>query len=429
MLASLPAAAGLPLLAQRAPKAPPPARPRPFRNVEAPIASPRPFKVKIPQPVIDRILRRVREFQWPDRLDGNDWRYGVDWDYMKALADHWTTFFDWRKAEANLNRYPQFLVRVEDFDIHFYQVKGRGPKPVPLILTHGWPGSAFEFLEAIGPLTDPASHGGSPEDSFDVVIPSLPGFGFSSKPHGSPVGPPTTARLWNTLMTDVLGYGRANAAAKTAPNTTKYGAQGGDWGQAVTIQLAREYPGRLLGIHLNAAGAAATDGEPSEEVREWLRTTTAYRAQELDYFNEQQHKPQTVAFALADNPVGAAAWMVEKFKAWSDSGNSLDQTFSKDRILTNVMLYLVTETTGTGVWFYRGSADDRSTARGKVNVPTAFASFPKEMPPLNPPRSLLAQAFNLVQYTKMPRGGHFACLEQPALFVDDLRLFFRKFRA
>jgi microsomal epoxide hydrolase len=377
--------------------------------------------VEIQKATIDRILRRVKEFRWPDRLDANDWRYGADWDYMKALAAYWTTAFNWRQAETNLNRYPQFLARVEDFDVHFYHVKGRGPRPTPLILTHGWPGSVFEFLDAIGPLTDPASVGGSPEDAFDVVIPSLPGFGFSSKPKGAPVGPPTTARLWNKLMTEVLGY-------------SKYGAQGGDWGNAVTVQLAREYPAKLLGIHLNATGAAvSSEGEQTEEVREWQRTSNAYRTLELDYFNEQQHKPQTVAFVLSDNPVGAAAWMVEKFKSWSDSGNNLDQTFSKDQILTSVMLYLVTDSMGTGVWFYRGSADDRSSAgsgaRGKVNVSTGFASFPREMPSLNPPRSLLTQAFNLVHYTKIPQGGHFACLEQPALFVEDVRLFYRKLRA
>ena len=407
MLASLPVAAGLPILTQTI--------------ATAQAGGPRPFRVEIQKATIDRILRRVKEFRWPDRLDANDWRYGADWDYMKTLPEYWTTGFNWRKAEANLNRYPQFLARVEDFEIHFYHVKGRGPRPIPLILTHGWPGSVFEFLEAVGPLTDPASAGGSPEDAFDVVIPSLPGFGFSSKPKGAPVGPPTTARLWNKLMTEVLGY-------------PKYGAQGGDWGNAVTVQLARDYPGNLSGIHLNAAGAAVSaDGEQTEEVREWQRTSNAYRTQELDYFNEQQHKPQTVAFALSDNPVGAAAWMVEKFKSWSDSGNNLDQTFSKDQILTSVMVYLVTETMGTGVWFYRGSADDRpsagSRARGKVMVPTGFASFPREMPPLNPPRSALAQTFNLVHYTKMPRGGHFPCLEQPALFAEDVRLFYRKLRA
>ena len=407
MLTSLPIAAGIPLLAQTI--------------ATAQAGGPRPFRVEIQKATIDRILRRVKEFRWPDRLDANDWRYGADWDYMKALAAYWTTAFNWRQAETNLNRYPQFLARVEDFDVHFYHVKGRGPRPTPLILTHGWPGSVFEFLDAIGPLTDPASVGGSPEDAFDVVIPSLPGFGFSSKPKGAPVGPPTTARLWNKLMTEVLGY-------------SKYGAQGGDWGNAVTVQLAREYPAKLLGIHLNATGAAvSSEGEQTEEVREWQRTSNAYRTLELDYFNEQQHKPQTVAFVLSDNPVGAAAWMVEKFKSWSDSGNNLDQTFSKDQILTSVMLYLVTDSMGTGVWFYRGSADDRSSAgsgaRGKVNVSTGFASFPREMPSLNPPRSLLTQAFNLVHYTKIPQGGHFACLEQPALFVEDVRLFYRKLRA
>ena len=401
ILKTLPVSAGLPLLA-------------PHGAAQA--SGLRPFRIEIPDAAVKRIVRRVRETRLPDRLEGNDWRYGTDWDYMKALAQYWTAGFDWRKAEANLNRFPQFLARVDEYDIHFYHVKGRGPKPAPLILTHGWPGSVFEFLEAIGPLADPARFGGDASDSFDVVVPSLPGFGFSSKPKGTPVGPPTTARLWNKLMTEVLGY-------------AKYGAQGGDWGNAVTIQLAREYPASMIGIHLNAAGAAAAaDAEPSEEAREWLRAAAGYRALEMDYFNEQQHKPQTVAFALSDHPLGAAAWMVEKFKVWSDSGNDLNQTFTKDQVLTNVMLYLVTDTVGTGIWFYRGAADDRSSARGKVTVPTGFASFPKEMTALNPPRSLLAQSFNLVHYTKMERGGHFACWEQPRLFVEDVRAFFRPLR-
>ena len=193
---------------------------------------PRPFHIAIPQATVDRILARVREARWPDRLDADDWRYGANWDYMKQLAAYWTSRYDWRKAEARLNTYPQFKARVEDFDIHFYHVRGSGPRPVPLILTHGWPGSVLEFLDAIGPLTDPASFGGSAEDAFDVVVPSLPGFGFSSKPKGKPVGPPTTARLWHKLMTQTLGYSR-------------YGAQGGDWGAFVTMQLARSIPGRF----------------------------------------------------------------------------------------------------------------------------------------------------------------------------------------
>jgi pimeloyl-ACP methyl ester carboxylesterase len=380
-------------------------------------AAPRPFTVKIPKSTIDRIIDRVRKARWPDRLDAADWRYGANWDYLKSLADYWSTTFDWRKAEAGLNRYPQFVARVEDFDVHFYHVKGRGPRPVPLILTHGWPGSVFEFLEAIGPLTDPARFGGSPDDAFDVVVPSIPGFGFSSKPK-MPIGPPTTARLWHRLMTEVLGYSR-------------FGAQGGDWGNAITVQLAREFPGSLVGIHLNATGGAAgPEAESSAEEREWQRAVAAHRTTELDYFNEQRNKPATVAFALYDNPLGAAAWIVEKFKGWSDSGDNIERAFTKDQLLTNVMIYLVTDTMATAVWFYRGASDDRAApARGKLAVPLGFASFPAEMPALNPPRSVLERNFNLVHYTRMPRGGHFACLEQPQLFVDDVRAFFRGVRS
>jgi microsomal epoxide hydrolase len=219
-------------------------------------------------------------------------------------------------------------------------------------------------------------------------------------------------------MTQVAGY-------------NKYGAQGGDWGQAVTVQLAVQFPNDLLGIHLNAAGAggaAVPEAERTEEVRTWMRDAAAYRIAELDYFNEQQHKPQTVAFALSDNPVGTAAWIAEKLKSWSDSGDDLDRTFTKDQVLANIMWYLVSGTEGSSVWFYRGNVEEATGARGKINVPTGFAAFPKEMPPLEPPRSILERDFNLIHYTKMPQGGHFACFEQPKLFIEDLRAFFRAFR-
>src|SRR5437867_1530428 len=188
--------------------------------------APRPFKVDIAQAAINRILARVKTTRLPDRLESSDWSYGANWNYMKSLAEYWATQFDWKKAQANLNRYPQFTATVEDYDIHFYYVKGRGPKPMPLVLTHGWPGSVFEFLEAIGPLSDPASYGGSSEDAFDVIVPSLPGYGFSSKPKGKPNGPATTAALWNHLMTGALGY-------------AKYGAQGGDLANMIQVQLGR----------------------------------------------------------------------------------------------------------------------------------------------------------------------------------------------
>jgi pimeloyl-ACP methyl ester carboxylesterase len=379
-------------------------------------STPRPFRVAIAKHQIDRILARVRQTEWPDPIGEPGWAYGVSYSYLKELSAYWTTRFDWRKVEERLNRYPQFLARVDDFDIHFLHVRGTGVRPMPIVLTHGWPGSVIEFLDAIGPLTDPVKYGGSAADAFDVVIPSLPGFGFSSKPKGKPVGPVTTARLWHKLMTEVSGY-------------TRYGAQGGDWGNAVTVQLAAQFPGELIGIHLNAVGARPVpEAERSEEERAWLRDSAAYRQAELDYFNEQQHKPQTVAFALADNPLGTAAWIVEKLKSWSDSGDDLDSALSKDQVLADVMWYLVTRTEGSSVWFYRGNADEPAAPRGKISVPTGFAAFPKEMRSLAPPRSMLERDFNLVHYTKMPRGGHFACFEQPQLFVDDLRVFFRRFR-
>lgn len=384
----------------------------------APSNSPaRAFHVAIPQDVIDGILTRVRLAQWPDRLDGYAWQYGVDWDYMQELAGYWTSRFDWRQAEDRLNAFPQFKAQVEDFDIHFYHVRGRGPRPFPIVLTHGWPGSVVEFLDAIGPLTDPAKFGGSPEDAFDVVIPSLPGFGFSSKPQGRPIGPVTIARLWHKLMTEVAGYQR-------------FGAQGGDWGQHVTIRLAAQFPESLAGIHLNGAHAwPLPEAEQTREERAWVLASAAYRQRELDYVGEQSRKPQTVAFALSDNPLGLAAWIVEKFKVWSDSADDIESAFTKDQLLTNVMLYLVTGTAGSAIWIYRGNEDEVSPLGGKIAVPTGVAAFPKEMPVFLPPRRFLEQDFNLLHYTQMPRGGHFACLEQPQLFVDDVRAFFRKVRA
>lgn len=382
-------------------------------------ASLRPFKVEIPQSTIDRILNRLRETQWPDRVDVSDWRYGANWDYMKVLVQYWIEKFDWRKAEANLNRYPQFLARVGDYDIHFYYVKGHGPKPVPLILTHGWPGSVFEFLEAIGPLSDPASFGGSPEDAFDVVVPSLPGYGFSSKPRGKPIGQATTVGLWNRLMTEVLGY-------------SKYGAQGGDLAGPLTAQLAREHPEALLGIHLNGApagGPVPPEAEQTPEERAWVRAVNEYAATERDYLGEQRNKPETLAFALTDNPLGVAAWIVEKLKNWSDAPTPFEPNFTKDQVLTNVMIYLVTDTIGTSIWMYRGNADDISNVAGKVTVPTGkISAAHSEIPALDPPRSILARNYNLVHYTKLPRGGHFAFWEQPELMVADVREFFRPLR-
>ena len=378
--------------------------------------APKPFHLAVPQRKLDHILKRVREAQWPDRLAGDPWQYGADWDYMKELAAYWISRYGWRKAEARINEFPQFIADVDGFHLHYFHVRGKGPKPFPIVLTHGWPGSVVEFLDAIGPLTDPAKHGGSPDDAFDVVIPSLPGFGFSTKPNGKPVGPVSIARLWHKLMTEVAGY-------KT------FGAQGGDWGQAVTIQLAAQFPESLAGIHVNGTGARPLpEAEQTDDERTWVRAAAAYRQTELDYFGEQSRKPQTVAFALSDNPLGAAAWIIEKMKVWSDSSSGMEHAFSKDQVLTNVMWYLVSDTAGSAVSIYRGNMDEPAPPRGKIMTPTGFAAFPKEMTIFLPPKRFLEHDFNLIHYTQMPRGGHFACMEQPQLFVEDVRTFFRKVR-
>ncbi|PYQ78997.1 MAG: hypothetical protein DMG03_26860 [Acidobacteria bacterium] len=365
-------------------------------------AAPRPFMASVPQPTIDRILNRVKETRLPDRLDAPDWRYGANWAFMQTLTEYWTSTFDWRKAEANLNRYPQFLARVDDFDIHFYHVKGRGPKPLPLVLTHGWPGSVFEFIEAIGPLSDPARFGGSADDAFDVVVPF-------------PIGPPTVARLWHKLMTEALAYSR-------------FGAQGGDWGSAITRALAREFPDSLAGIHLNMGGGVPPpENEMTDEERAWQRAATTYRAEELDYLDEQQHKPGTVSFVLYDNPVGTAAWIIEKFKVWSDSGDDIERTFTKDQLLTNVMIYLVSDTVATAVWIYRGNADDRSgpPSSGRLSVPVGIASFPREMRVFDQSGALHENAegrsFRLPRAAAALRGRRPCVLPQSAVVTADVR--------
>jgi pimeloyl-ACP methyl ester carboxylesterase len=391
----------------------------PQHNVFADAGSPRlkPFRVSIPQAKIDHIIKRVREAEWPDRLDTDDWRYGTNWDYMRSLAKYWVEQFDWRKAEANLNRFPQFFARVGDYDIHFYYVKGRGPKPLPLIMTHGWPGSVFEFLEEIGPLSDPASHGGSADDAFDVIVPSMPGYGFSSKPVGKPIGAAGTATLWNALMTKNLGYSR-------------YGAQGGDLGDQVTTQLGRTYPESLIGIHLNNVGEDLPFPDPSEqtaEERAWIRDSDAEWQIEGGYSREHHTRPETVAFALTDNPLGAAAWLVEKLKIWSDSPDRREPVFTMDQVLTGVMIYLVTDTLDSSIWFYRGLNDDPISSK-RVNVPTGIVYLPREMLSFKPPRSVLERNFNLLRFTQLPKGGHYAFWEQPGPMTEDVRQFFRPLR-
>jgi pimeloyl-ACP methyl ester carboxylesterase len=365
-----------------------------------------PFMISIPEETLARIGVKVRVARFPSSLaDPNSWQYGVSHAVMREIVDYWIHGYDWRAAEELLNRYPQFHVQVDNFLIHYYFVEGRRTDLFPILFTHGWPGSVYEFLKTIAPVTDAG---------FSVVIPSLPGFGFSSKPLDGPVGPVTIARLWHTLMTERLGF-------------KHYGVQGGDLGSVVSAQLAYMYPREVVGLHLNLVPTPhKTVDDQNEDERKWFRDVIGSRSRECDYFQEQAHKPSTLSFVLNNNPVGLAAWILDKFKIWSGCGSTIAPTFTFDDLLTSVMIYLVTDTVDSSVWFYRGLLEETggNTHPGWIGVPTAVADYPHELPNGRPPESLIRHGYNLVRYRRLPKGGHFAAIEQPGLFSADIIDFF-----
>ena len=372
----------------------------------------KPFEVAWTQAQVEVILNQVRAYPWPPIPSvENGWAYGCDAGYLKDLCAHWTNKYDWRAAMANLNRFPQFTARVEDFDIHFVHVVGEAGGKRPLILSHGWPGSHFEFWGAIEKLAFPSRFGGKAQDAFDLVIPSLPGFGFSSKPT-RPIGQRLTARLFNTLMTDVLGY-------------DAYWAQGGDWGSVITSWLGYDHGAHAKAIHLNMMAFRPHGGPTSPEESAWI----AHQGGMMDimgaYFRLQASKPQSLVWMGAGNPVGQAAWIAERFYDWSDlSTKTLDQAHPKDAMLTNIMIYVMTDSFSTGAWYYRGRMEEvgGGLKEGeRCEAPTAFANFPGEALYPAPPRSWADRAYNITRWTDQPRGGHFAAMEEPDLFVEDVR--------
>jgi len=376
----------------------------------------KPFEVTWSEAEVEAVLGQVRAYPWPpipevppEGLGG--WAYGCDAAYLKALCDHWTGAYDWRAAVADLNRFPQFTARIEDFDIHFLHVVGEAKGSRPLIVTHGWPGSHYEFWQAIEKLAFPSRFGGRAEDAFDLVVPSLPGFGFSSKPK-RPVGQRTTARLFNALMTQALGY-------------ESYLAQGGDWGAMVTSWLGRDHAASARAIHLNMLGFRPNGGPRGEAEVAWATRQAGMMDIMGAYFRLQVSKPQSIAWMGAGNPVGQAAWIAERFHDWSDlSKKSLDEAYPKDRLLTNIMLYVMTDSFATGAWYYRGLVEEGGLAfqpGERCETPTAFANFPGEPLYQAPPRSFAERAYNIVRWTDMPRGGHFAAMEEPDLYVDEVR--------
>ncbi len=375
------------------------------------------FKIAIPESTLNDLRERLARTHWPDEIEGAGWSYGTNLDYLKSLVAYWQNEYDWRKQEETLNRYTHFRTDLDGLNIHFIHERGKGPNPLPIILTHGWPDSFYRMHKIIPMLTDPESFGGNAADSFDVIVPSMPGFGFSDpvrKP-GSTVK--QTAELWASLMRDVLGYQR-------------YGAAGGDWGSPITQLLALNNPAEVIGIHLTDIGFHATVNlDPASLTpveQEYLRERQQRSLQEGGYVLIQSTKPQTLAYGLSDSPVGLAAWIIEKFYGWSDIEGALESKYTKDELLTHIMIYWVTQTINSSLRFYYEERHAPSfKTRQRVEVPVAMALFPKDTPA---PRVLAERSLRIERWTEMPRGGHFAALEEPELLVEDLRAFYRSLR-
>jgi len=382
----------------------------------------RPFTIAVPDSAIADLQQRLAATRFPDQIPGTGWDYGTDTAYLKELVEYWREDFDWRDQERALNAFDQFVTTIDGVDVHFIHQRSSHPDAMPLLLTHGWPGSIAEFRKIIEPLTQPELHGGNPADAFHVVAPSLPGFGFSGKPAEIGYNPERMAHTLAALM-DRLGYER-------------YGAQGGDWGAIINRILAFQYPERVLGLHSNFVLASPpTDAEvlarvPANDLA--LREARqAYMANEVGYQQIQGTKPQSLGVALNDSPAGLAAWIVEKFHGWSDldpaAANPLEEKFSKDEMLTNISLYWFTGSiTSSARIYYENRNFPVREPLGFVTVPTAGAVFPAEI--YITPRLWAETQYNIVRWTLMPRGGHFAAMEETELLLEDVREFFATLR-
>ncbi|MFI8379093.1 epoxide hydrolase family protein [Leeuwenhoekiella sp. NPDC079379] len=371
----------------------------------------KPFSANISEEILDDLKNRIKNTRWPDEISDSNWMYGTNLSFMKELSNYWLYKFDWRKVEAEINYFPNFIANIDGYDIHFIHVKGKGKKNIPLIITHGWPGSFIEMLKLIPLLTNEA------EISFDLVIPSITGFGYSGKSLVEGCNSEFVAHLWHKLMLE-LGYER-------------YGAQGGDIGSGVSSWLALKYPLNLIGLHLNYISGSYTpfleDGEQlTDKVVAFQKYASDWASKEAAYSYIQSTKPITIAFALNDSPIGLCAWIIEKFNSWSDNNGEIYSVFTKDELLANVTLYWITQTIHSSIRMYNENSKHplKFDENDFINVPVGFAKFPKELP--TPPRSYIEKGFNITHWTEMPVGGHFAGMEQPDLLAKDIKVFFQE---
>jgi pimeloyl-ACP methyl ester carboxylesterase len=372
------------------------------------------FKINIGQEVLDDLKIRLEMTRWPDEISQSGWDYGTNLDFMKELVDYWIKTYDWRKAENYLNSFNQYKINIQGTKIHFIHVKGKGNNPFPIIITHGWPSSFYQMLKMIDPLTNPEKYGGSEKDSFSVVVPSLPGFGFSDTILKR--GRINVASYWNTLMVEGLGY-------------EKFFAQGGDIGSGITATLGRDYPENVMAIHLTDTFSNINLQTPNitEEEKKYLLNIKNWEEWEGAYEKIQGTKPQTLAFGLNDSPVGLAAWIIEKFYAWSDHNGDLYQVFTKDDLLTNVMIYWITQTiNGSMRYYYEYQHELNPRNNWNFAVPTGISLFPKDIDQF--PIEYAKRSYNVQKFSIMKKGGHFAALEQDRVLIEELRSFFRLYR-
>jgi pimeloyl-ACP methyl ester carboxylesterase len=377
------------------------------------------FSIPYSDAAVQDLRSRLAHTRWPDEIPGSGWGYGANLQYMRQICAYWKDQFDWKKQVEKLSEFRHYRYTGEGFGIHFIHERGKGPKPMPLIVTHGWPGSFLEMLKIIPLLADPAGYGGDPRDSFDVVVPSLPGYGFSDRPTQPGMNTFRMAELWVELMKD-LGYAR-------------FAAQGGDFGAGVTTILGLRHAPHILGIHLNyipgsyrpylEAGSEISEGEQAylDDEERWYEESGAYS-------HIQRTEPQTAAYALNDSPAGLAAWILEKFRDWADCNGDLERRFTQDELLSNVTLYWMTQTIHSSCrLYYEAQKAPIHFQEGEcVRVPCAIARFPKEAP--FPPRQWIERGYNIQRWSEMPSGGHFAAAEEPESLVEDIRSFFRNLR-
>jgi len=377
-----------------------------------------PFRIKAADADLADLGERLRRTRWPDEVDGAGWDYGASLAYLRELCCYWADGFDWRREESRLNAWPHFRAEIDGLNIHFAHVRGRGPNPLPLIVTHGWPSTFFEMSKIVPRLTDPAAHGGDAADAFDVVVPSLPGYGYSDRPRARGVTSSVVAGLWVRLM-EGLGYPR-------------FAAHGGDIGAGVTNRLGLYHADRLVAMHVTATlqpylGPGSRELTAAE--RDFVALQERWRDEEGAYSHLQRTRPQTLGYGLNNSPAGLAAWIVEKFRAWSDCGGDVERRFTKDELLTNITIYWLTQTINSSVrMYFEHRRDPRPLGpNDRVRAPTGITLTREEID--RPPREWAERVYSdLRSWTEVPRGGHFLAFEEPAILADELRAFFRRFR-